>query len=312
MYKLLFSIQLQACLLFFGFPVIAQNNAYLKQAEDSLKSIARLIRESPSDSAKVHLNSLFSTTLNKAIHLPGSFDYPFDSVKILGKLKSPDKIFRTYNWNLPGSNGSNISYCFLQVHNKSKDQYDYYNLHDRSDSIEKPEIQSQDADHWYGALYYTIIKNTSNRDKKTYYTLLGWIAKNRFIAEKIIEILCFDSIGTPRFGAKIFENFQDGQARRVIFRYSVSARMALNYSEMDLPAGKKWTAMLKQSGIKGKKAKMIIFDHLVPLDPQLENQYQFYVPEADTYDAFVFSQNRWVFLQEVNARNSPTHIQKRN
>ncbi len=311
MFKRLFESQLYVCLIFFAISVVAQNNPSLKQSEDSLKSIGKLIKESSSDSARLHLNALFFITLDQAIHLPGSFDYPFDSIKILGKLKSPDKRFRMYNWNLPKSDGTNISFCFLQVYNKSKDQYETFDLADRSDSIDQPAIQTLDVNHWYGTLYYKIIENSSIPDNKKYYTLLGWIAKNRFIAEKIIEVLTFDKDGIPHMGAKIFKNFQDGQVRRVIFKYSLSAKMALNYNEMGLPVGNKSAALLKQSGIKGKKAKMIIFDHLVPLEPQLENQYQFYVPEADTYDAFVFSKDAWIFLHEVDARNSPLPSKKR-
>jgi hypothetical protein len=216
-----------------------------------------------------------------------------------------------YNWNLPRSDGSNISFCILQVYNKSRDQYDYFDLIDKSDSIDQPEFQTLDVHHWYGTLYYKIIKNSSLPDNKEYYTLLGWIVKNRFIAEKIIEVLTFDEAGIPHLGAKIFKNFQDGQVRRVIFKYSLSAKMALNYNETDLPAGHKSADLLKQSGIKGRRAKMIIFDRLVPLDPQLENQFQYYVPEADTYDAFVFSKDGWLFLQEVDARNSPIPSVKR-
>jgi len=312
MIKRIFLIQLHAILIFSSFTVVAQTNSPLKEAEDSLKSIARLIRESSSDSVRLQLNGLFSTTLNKAIHLSGSFDYPFDSVKILGKLKSPDKRFRIYNWNLPASDGSNTSFGFLQVVNKNKDQYDCIELHDRSDSIDQPGLRSLDADHWYGALYYKIIENSTVTDNHKYYTLLGWMTRDILTAEKIIEVLTFDHDGNPHLGAKIFKNFQDGQASRIIFKYSVSAKMALKYEEMDLPSGKKEVVILKQYGIRGRKAKMIICDHLVPLDPQLEKQYQFYVPGADTYDAFVFSKDGWIFLQEIDARNSPSHSGKRN
>jgi hypothetical protein len=294
-----------------AFPLFAQTYTSLKQAEDSLKSIARLIKESPSDSARKILNDHFLVSLNEAIRIPGSFDYAFDSVRILGKLKSPDRRFRIYNWNLPRSDGSNISFGLIQVNNKIKGQFDYFDLNDRSDSIEQPETQVLDGRHWYGSLYYRIIENSSVTDHKKYYTLLGWIARNRFYTEKIIEVLTFDDEGIPVLGAGIFRNFGDGQNRRVIFRYSVTAKMALNYNEMELPTAPESVQLLKHYGIEGKKAKMIICDHLVPLDPQMEKQYQYYVPAADTYDAFIFSKEGWVFLKEVNARNSPNPSKRR-
>ena len=48
---------------------------------------------------------------------------------------------------------------------------------------------------------------------------------------------------------------------------------------------------------------MIVFDRVSPLTPGLEGQYQFYVPETDTYDAFVFEKGVWQFYGDVDARN---------
>ena len=132
-------------------PVFTQNHPSLKQAEDSLKSIARLITISSSDSERITLNIAFHKTLNQAVRMAGSFNYPFDSLKILGKLKSPDGRFRMYNWNLPQSDGTNTSYCLLQVYDKSGDQYNYFDLNDRSDSTDQPDLQILDIDHWFGS-----------------------------------------------------------------------------------------------------------------------------------------------------------------
>ena len=63
------------------------------------------------------------------------------------------------------------------------------------------------------------------------YTLLGWEGKNRTEMQKIIEVLSFDNNYLPHFGETIFNKYKDGQNKRVIFRYSPLATMALRYEE---------------------------------------------------------------------------------
>jgi hypothetical protein len=305
MFKKSFAAIIPIYLICFAIPLSAQTFSSLKKAEDSLKSISRQIKISSSDSERLLLNTAFHDILNQAVRMPGSFNYPFDSIRTLGKLTSPDGKFRIYNWNVPKSDGTNLPFCVLQVKHKDKDQFDYYDVADSSSSIDQPELQTLDVNTWYGSLYYKIIKNSAVHDGKKYYTLLGWQPKTSVIAEKVIEVLTFDEHGLPNWGAKIFSGWQDGQARRVIFKYSISAKMALSFSEMALPADAKSAALLKQSSLKGKTAMMIVFDRLVPLDPLMDKQYQYYVPEADTYDAFVYGKDTWIFLQGVDARNLP-------
>lgn len=48
---------------------------------------------------------------------------------------------------------------------------------------------------------------------------------------------------------------------------------------------------------------MILFDRLVPLSTSLEGQKQFYVPETNIFDAFIFENGRWVFMEDIDARN---------
>lgn len=57
-----------------------------------------------------------------------------------------------------------------------------------------------------------------------------------------------------------------------------------------------------------KRVMMIVFDRLVPLDPSLAGQYQYYIPETNIFDAFVFSKGKWIFAQDVDARNFPRAI----
>lgn len=57
-----------------------------------------------------------------------------------------------------------------------------------------------------------------------------------------------------------------------------------------------------------KRIMMIVFDRLIPMDPSLAGQYQYYIPETNIFDAFVFSKGKWIFAQDVDARNFPKSL----
>jgi hypothetical protein len=289
-------------ILLYAGPLLGQKVCTLAGMEDSLKTISRTMAADSSDSVKMEINRRFLSLLQKTLEMPGSMDYPFDSLKMLGKLRSPDGKFRIYNWNLPRSDGSGICYGLLQVQHKGSDRIPVFLLTDRSDSIANAEYAVTGPSSWYGSLYYRVIPKRSS-DAKDYYTLLGWNPVNPIISRKVIEVITFDEKGVPVFGAKIFPNYNEGQNRRVIFTFSASARMALKYDEVTLPPGSRAAKMLKHEGISGKKFSMIIFDRLVPLDPEQTNLYQFYVPSADVYDGMIFHKMSWHFIPEIDARN---------
>ena len=183
----------------FSFSMQAQEQMNLSTVEHSLISIEKKILKTDNDSVRQSLNLLFKEKLEAAIQLPGSFSYPFDSLKKLAKLTSQDKKFRIYNWNIPVSNGSNLYFCFFQIREKSnKSRYKVIELRDRADSIPNPEHSNLNATDWYGALYYKII--TEKTDNGKIYTLLGWEGKDLTEMQKIIEIVTFDENDLPHFG----------------------------------------------------------------------------------------------------------------
>ncbi len=49
---------------------------------------------------------------------------------------------------------------------------------------------------------------------------------------------------------------------------------------------------------------MIVFDYLVPLNPLLEGNKAFYVPEG-TYDGFVWKRGKWRFRTMVLTPKKP-------
>jgi len=288
-------------LTMFSFPLRSQGLMNLSLLEDSLLSIQRQIQKTSNDSVRQSLNTLFRNTLKTAIGLPGSFTYPFDSLKKLAKMTSPDKKFRIYNWNLPIANGSNLYFCFLQIPEKSsKNTFRIIELRDLSDSIPDPEHSVLGAGYWYGALYYKIIPERSGPGM--IYTLLGWEGTSLVQMQKIIEILYFDDKNLPHFGKKIFNKYKDGENKRVIFKYSSVAAMVLRYDEQFLSKGKKWNSSSRTFEEKSSKIAMIVCDRIVTFE-STESKGQVLVPAGDVYDGFIFENGRWNFVEGVDARN---------
>jgi hypothetical protein len=266
-----------------------------------MSSIQRQIQKSDNDSIRQSLNILFRNTLRKAIGLPGSYSYPFDSLKKLAKMTSPDKMFRIYNWNLPVTNGSNLYFCFLQIPEKKiKNTFTIIELRDRADSIPDPEHSVLAGDCWYGALYYKIIAERSGSGM--IYTLLGWEGTNPVQVQKLIELLWFDDKNLPHFGKKIFSKYKNGENTRVIFKYSPVAAMVLRYDEQFLSKGKKWNSSGRTFEEKSTKVSMIVCDRIVTYESR-EGKGQVLVPAGDVYDGFIFENSRWNFVEGVDARN---------
>jgi hypothetical protein len=48
---------------------------------------------------------------------------------------------------------------------------------------------------------------------------------------------------------------------------------------------------------------MIIYDRLRPMDENLSGQFEYYVPETNIFDGFVFNNGKWVFIKDIDARN---------
>jgi hypothetical protein len=282
----------------FAFPQVRSD---IKQMEDSLMFLSVKVQKADNDSVKLFCNNWFRETLYRTLLMRGSFDYPFDSIKTIAKLMSPDKQFRIYNWNLPKGDGTNIYFGFIQSNPKENPEYAIYDLVDFSDSISQPETSLLDNHSWFGALYYKIILTTFKNQR--FYTLLGWDGVNVQLNQKIIDVLFFDSSMHPHFGAKIFRNFGNDQMYRVLFRYSSSVSMVLNYDEQYLIKNKKWNPGKKQFDSEMEKTRMIVCDELIPLDPLFDGQFEYYVPSSEVFNGFVFSNGTWNYNKNIEVRN---------
>ncbi|HQI70378.1 MAG TPA: hypothetical protein PLT47_06475 [Bacteroidales bacterium] len=293
---------------------------------DSLKLYSNTIASENPDFKKYEANEKMELLLEKIFASEKYFEFPFDSLKKIAVLTAPDKKFKLLTWGIAKENGNYEFFGYLVLPENQPGIKKYFKLIDKTSEVLSPENDITDHNKWYGAIYYDII--ASHYQGKKQYTLLGWKGNNTLTTKKVVEILTFRSNGTPVFGKRIFR--KNNKATRHIFEFSARTSMLLryesqtlhtvvrpaktvksSYSKKDKNSNKAITADKKvEAKIKTTRARMIIFDRLSPVDSRtskymanLEGQYQFYVPETNIYDAFIFENGRWVFVKDVDARN---------
>ncbi len=266
-----------ALLLTILFPFISFSQSLLEQEVQLEKQLSE-IRLATNTTTQKKLNESFKKELLKAIESDNSFNYSFSKLKTLGCITSPDNKVRIYNWNIEDQEQNQTYFGFIQRFDEKKKKYIIYELKDNV-ATQKKTNEVVENNNWYGALYYKIIP--VERNKKTYYTLLGWDGNNAMSNIKMIDALHFSGT-SAKFGAPIFRWNKDA-LNRVWFEYSKDVIMHLNYED---------------------RYKRIIFDHLAPQTPALTGFYSTYTPDLSN-DAMIFQDGRWYLIEDVVGVNNP-------
>lgn len=279
-------------ILIFCLPICAQLSdadlKYFSNLEDSLKKISTKVFYSKKEVSRFEANKRFLSLWSEILKDEKSMLYPFDSLKKdVSILIAPDNKFRLITWDMRKEDQTYAYFGFIQVNNskttkkglfkKEKiEQYEMFQLLDKSSSVKTPENYVADPSKWFGMLYYDIIKSNDG-----YYTLLGWDGNERLIQRKFIDVLSFKADGSPIFGKDVFK-FPGKFAKRVMFEYAGEVAMSLKYNE-------------------GRK--QIVFSHLAPNthDPTLQGQYQYYGPDG-SFDALSAKKGKWVYEQDIDIR----------
>lgn len=291
----------------------AQDSDYLIKAEDSLKIYSEKIISADLEKDKVINNRFFSKLLYKVLNQEESFSFPFDSLKKISRLTAPDNTFKIFTWGYKKDDGTYSYSGMIQQHESEGKKVVV--LKDKSENIDNPEFQSLNSDNWFGAIYYQII--LTKRDGKKYYTLLGWDGNNFLTQKKLIEVLWFRSNDRVAFGAPLFKKYKD-KSQRVVFEFSSRSVMRLHYEKQIVHVIKR-SKDKKSTSEKVKKSNLIVFDRLSPIDARnssttadLTGQYQFYAPETNIVDAFMFENGKWVLIKDVDARNPEVPKKKKS
>lgn len=263
-----------------GFQSRAQQNTphTLSQLQDSLSRISEDITNATENTARFEQNARFIKTLVQALRLPGSFDFPFDSLRMISALKSPDGAFKLYTWFVPTNEGGFRYFGTIQM--PSKNILQLFPLIDHTENLPDSNAVAEPKT-WFGSRYYEIVPVQNG--KETYYALLGWKGNSPKTTSKVIEILSFKN-GAPVFGKPVFEQAGKLSARnRLIFTYNKMNSMTLRFD---------------------KKVNMIVLDHLAPYDPAMEGNFEYYASDS-SFDGYAISKGRLKLLENIELNNDP-------
>ena len=219
----------------------------------------------------------FIRQFGRALRIPNSYYYPFDSLKNLMIIYSPDDLFRIFTWNVATNDETFRYFGVIQMNpekmmklNKKEELFQsFYPLIDRSDSIGDIFFSSVDPNKWFGASYYKIIKTSFA--KKDYYTLLGWDGAGPATNRKIADVLTFQD-GKPKFGAPIFDINKKRRYYRLVFEFNNQATIALRYDE---------------------QKKYLIYENIVPDKPANAGFIEHYYPDG-SFDYLIWKNGIWL------------------
>lgn len=263
-------------LFFLSLQLKAQEHEYLElhKAETQLE---RLFNELYSDTIGDLEQVLreINFLIPEALTMPGAMDYPWDRLSRIGVRSSDDQEVRVFSWHLMDDPDSYRYFCYIQVGLK-KGKVGLFNLQDNLKPQRGVYRAVQSLDSWYGKLYYGIV--TKKVKRRTYYTLLGLDFNNSRSNIKSVEVMTIHR-NRPRFEQEMFSN-GDELVDRVVLEYSQQVAITVRYEPtLDL----------------------ITFDHLVPLHPIYENNFEFYGPDG-SFDGLRFEDGVWNLQNDIDAR----------
>ena len=258
-------------LLIFPLPWLTGQEANLDSLELSLVNNYQDIMEQNAYKRDNKAFAFFRQFIS-TLHQNGTYDYPFDSLKYVGKIYSPDHNIRVFTWNIPVGMDGNLYFGCVQYYSKPDKVFRVIPLHSNGTDV------TTDSLGWHGALYYQIVESKHAGQK--YYTLLGFDLNNAFSNKKVIDIIAIDPYGELYFPKQLFL-YNSKPADRIVFEYNEQAQMMLRYD---------------------KGLKMIVFDHLSPDKPSQEGNFQFYGPDMST-DGLKFEKGVWVLHKDIIVKN---------
>ena len=271
------------CTLFcFSQRITTNDNLFLKQKEDSMKSYANDMVQSINAQNRFTADSLFTKMFVRALKTNNSFYYPFDSLQTISKLSPPDSSFRIFTWQLVINDNIIRQHGAIQI-KTSDGSLKLYPLIDKSDvTINLTDTMSNNKG-WIGAVYYRIIQTKNSNHN--YYTLIGYDENNIRSDRKIIEVLNFIN-DEPEFGGRYFSFENDTLKRpttsRYIMEYKKAAGARLNYDE---------------------SLDMIVFEHLESESNEPKKKWTL-IPDGD-YEGFKWTNGKWVHVEKVFNQVTP-------
>ncbi len=257
-------------------PDATTNTPQLKVLEDSLISLADSMSQAPIPDFRTGYCEQFVKTLVRTLKIPGSYTYPFDSLRKKINIIAPeDNSFRIFNWAIAYSDVRLRYYAAIQMQGE---ELKLYPLYDNSDLLSKANEDSVlNARQWMGCLFYNII--TKKVEGENIYCMFGLNDGNPISTKKIIDPMYFTDKG-PMFGAPIFainsEKNPSAGVNRFILEYKKGVQVGLNWDE---------------------SLGAILFDELVSQINDPNRKYT-YIPTGQ-YNGLRWMQDKWRVVQDL-------------
>ncbi len=249
----------------------------IRLLEDSLAAAAWILQNGETTQERKKASNRIANLLERALQVPGSWDYPFDSLPQISIQTPEEKTFRIFSWQLYLDPGHYQHRAFLQLQDNPRHPL---MLRDRSDEYLRLESTIGSADHWYGAVYYNI--RTCTYKREPYWLLFGFDSHEANSKRKVVEVLQLEDGKTPIFGAPVFL-YKDAQGQvikekqRLMLDYATGSHVRLNYDE---------------------HYNMILFDHLMPFADERNGLGLVNIPDG-TYEGFNYDKGQWVHVNKI-------------
>lgn len=254
------------------------NRQVLQKLDDSLQLYGNSMLDELLVTDRLRADSMFTRLLVRALQVPHSFYYSFDSMQIAPVLYPTDSSFRIITWHLPMNEDNYRQKGVIQM-NTANGALKIFPLFDASDYSEETLMDSvRTPQNWVGAVYYQMLEHSTENGKV--YTLLGYDENGALTTRKWIETLTFLATGEPRFGGDFFvvknDSIFPAGSKRFLVEYKKEGRARVNYDALD---------------------SMIIMDNLVSESNEPEKKYTL-IPGGD-YEAFKWKNGRWHFIDKL-------------
>jgi hypothetical protein len=252
------------------------NARELRIMEDSLIMTADSMFHTPIPDFRTGYCEQFVRQLIRTLKTPGSYNYPFDSLRKLINIISPeDKSFRIFNWAIAYSDVRLRYYAAIQMSGEELRLFPLYDNSDMLNGIDDSKVLTNRE--WIGGLFYNII--TRKVDGRDVYCLLGLNDGNPVSTKKFIDPMIFTDKG-PEFGAPVFAipsaSAPGSGAQRFVLEYKKGVQVSMNWD--DTHGG-------------------ILFDDIASQVNDPNRKYT-YIPTGQ-YNALRWSGNAWHLVRDV-------------
>ena len=275
------------------------NQSVGQENNESISQIAEHILTESSAEAILKLNAALLDSMKIQLSADVQDINPLDSTGLIFELISKDNHLQIITWAILFTDKWEY-FGFIKSYNEIKEKFIVWELtpSDFKQCINSKKTNTQE--NWPAGVYMKLIETTFN--KRKYYTVLGWLASDAQTAHKFIEVISISKSGKLSFGKSSYFSKNKKYSNRVLFSYNSQSKFLLDYGKFNYTE-RSWNRKKKKYDQKVFTENLIVFDHLIPMYPDLADHPEFLVPAGNIVDAFMFEKGKWRLKQDIDARN---------